>query len=348
MSSEYMRKLMETVETQHEEQVDEGVLDAIEDYFVDKGLEWQGKYSQKALGKLDTRQLARTVYEVYKYHLGKTGQDQSMKNLMQFFQKIIPNLHGQTVTSIMKQAGVKYNKPEGSSSKQKKAEQPKKQNTEESFVFIKSLMEQKDISDREVKKAIRAFVSYLTQQEADQTEWLNNLIKYASDKQRQSIEKNLGQAAEEVADGVESNQKSQKTQDKTNQKTNQNNKKDRKKQQTSLPNRPILSDYAEAFGVSEDALRGLKLAWQLKYFPYDGKREKLKFNRKEFIDDLEFASSDKPKRKNMVKGKRRTPKQMDHLNAFFDETGDGDPEKVIKMITTIFNKSPEFFKDAIE
>lgn len=341
MTSEYMRKLIETIESEPKEQdINEGVLDAIEDYFVDKGLEWQGKYSQKALGKLDNRKLAQTVYDVYKYNVGKTNQEQSMQNLIKFFQKLMPDLHRNTIASVMKKAGVKFDQSETT----QKNKQTKKSATQESFTFIRSLNEQNNISDRQVKKAIRAFVSYLTQQETDEEAWLNNLIKYASDKQRREIEQNLGQAAEDAAEDVDSDDEQQKPRvpGKVKPEKDTGSQKERDKaDKKEMPNKPVLVDFAEKFGVSEEALRGLRVAGQLGYFSID-KKDRLKFEASDFVKDWQNMSNAKSdKKKDVLGGYKLNEITKKRLEEFIEETR-LNQDNVAKMATTILNYYPNW------
>ena len=192
MSSEYMRQLMETVEYP-EQRADEGIIDSIQDYFVDKGLEWKGKFSNQALGELDNRKLAQSVYNTFKYHVGKTGQEQDIDNLIKFFQSISPEpLHQNKIVNVLKNAGITVEP------KKKR----KKEKTSESFVFLQQLSEAQTIEDRELKKAIRGFVSYLLQQDLDTDAWLSKLIKMAPAKEQQNIKANLKQATKDVVQDI--------------------------------------------------------------------------------------------------------------------------------------------------
>jgi hypothetical protein len=263
MSSEYMRKLMETVEDKTTQEVDEGILDDIEDFFVDKGLSWKARYSKRALGQIDNRKLAKLAYDAFQYEQGITGDEATVENVISFINRLAPEMDAEKIYKVFNKAGVKLD--------------PKKMNESHNFPFLRTLFEAQGIGDRDIKRVLRAFVGYANRN-LDKAKWLTNLAQVADSKTAEQIESMIEKSTKQVAQDVKQDKsqepkqkddKPQKKPDSGKEKAKQEkpNKEEPKDEQSKKqePKKPTSGFYAKRFDIPEDAVDGLFLAAQHGY-----------------------------------------------------------------------------------
>ena len=314
MSSEYMRQLMETV--QPAQRLEEGILDAIEDHFTDKGLEWKSQYSQRAAGELDTRRLAKNVYDTFQYNLGKTDEPQTIESLLKFFKQIAPNVNEQDLHNVLEKAGIESNTK-----------------TTESFSFIRSLTEAQEISDRQVKKATRALVSYLIKKNEPIDTWLGNLLDLAPAKEQRDIKQNVSQASQETVQDVKQDQDAQ-PEEEPKREPDPLPREKREDSEKEREEPPKLADYAKVYKVSPEAIKGLEIVGKMGYI--ETTEDDVKYNSEKFMKDIVGMKGNK------LKGRSLSQDQLQVIQDFLEDFSN-NPQKVQRIAKHIVKHHPRAF-----